>query len=44
MIVDAEGRLAHQSFGAEDDLELGLRIGGLLERASSCDALGCVAE
>ncbi|MEQ9081586.1 MAG: TlpA disulfide reductase family protein [Sandaracinaceae bacterium] len=44
VIVDAEGRLAHQSFGAEDDLELGLRIGGLLERASSCDALGCVAE
>jgi len=44
VIVDRDGRLAHQSFGPEDDLELGLRLGALLGRAGApCDADACEA-
>lgn len=42
VIIDADGRLAHRSFGAEEDLELGLRVGRLLE-AARCDDVGWLA-
>jgi len=35
IIVDREGRIARVSFGAEDDLVLGLVLGSLLNKASS---------
>lgn len=30
LVIDRDGRLAHHGFGAEDDLALGLLLGGLL--------------
>jgi len=43
VVVDRDGRLAHQAFGAESDLSLALRIGRLLEPERGCAADLCAA-
>jgi len=44
IVIDGDGHLVHQAFGAESDLSIALRIGRLLQPVGSCAADLCAAQ
>jgi hypothetical protein len=44
VVVDVDGRLARLTFGAEEDVDLGLRVGRLLPSRARCETELCVAR